>query len=164
MNEDQRHISESLRQEILERIRLRTQINWFKMATLGALLAVKNDSIPWFLPFVAFSFDFSILHNSIYIHTIGNFLYTYKEWEQYEGRFHEGESWWKIPVDLLLDRLGYVSITFFVSAYSWVQLGGFDLFSCYVGIVWCCVLLVFGYVELRMLPPTLIRSAHKSKR
>ena len=75
MDQGELQVAQCLREEIVERIRLRTQINWFKMAALGALIGWnQKEIVPWIIPFIAISFDLAILHNAIYIHQIGDFI------------------------------------------------------------------------------------------
>ena len=54
MSEGDLQVAESLRKVIVERLRLRTQINWFKVAALGGMVAWNQPSITlWVIPMVA---------------------------------------------------------------------------------------------------------------
>lgn len=113
-------VTNSLRNEILERIRLRTQINWFKLASLGALLGWQKNVGLWIAPFVAISFDYAILHNANYIHQIGDFLSRYAWWHDFESR--QGQRrWTRLSIDLA-DRMNYLLITLLTICYSWYLL------------------------------------------
>ncbi len=163
MNQGDLQVTKQLRKEIIERIRLRTQINWFKMAALGALLAWNQPKIAsWIMPFVAISFDFSILHNAIYIHQIGDFIAGYKWWHDFEWRVAQ-LRWKRIPIDLLTDRLSYIIITLGAVIYSILNLKTQSTQPVWLKCIWFKLIVVLLGIECWMLILSLIRWQREPK-
>ena len=124
-------IQRQIKNEITERIKLRTQINYIKMAVIGGVLAyaLKNspDISNWlfvFLCIIAFSFDLSILHNAYYINSLGNYLAReiepkikiLKGWA-HSLRGENSPFIWDF-----LDRLGYAIITIAIFFFSFIKI------------------------------------------
>jgi len=121
MNQNDLQVTESLRSEIIERLRLRTQINWFKVAALGGMIAWNKPEIAsWIIPIIAISFDYAMLHNALYIHQIGDFLAGYPSWRELETRPGQ-KKWVRVRIDLA-DRVSYLIVTAVAVVYCWITL------------------------------------------
>jgi hypothetical protein len=123
-------IQGQIKNEITERIKLRTQINYVKMAVIGGVLVYalqsSSDISNWFFAFlciIAFSFDLSIIHNSYYINSLGNYLAReiepkIKIVKGWAGSVREEKS---LFIWDILDRLGYAIITLAIFFFSFIK-------------------------------------------
>lgn len=154
-NEEDLQVTKSLRREIIERIRLRTQINWFKIAALGVLVSWDKEAALWALPFVAISFDLAILHNANYIHQTGDFLARYPWWREFETRPGQ-KRWVRIKVDLA-DRASYLIITVLAIFYAWFSLRNSVTSPHWLKCWWIGLILLLSGIEFWLACISLIR-------